>query len=372
MFRKTYKDAVDDIEINKDLKESLMLKAQEIPQPSLKKSTKKPKIYMVSGFAAAAAAVAVSVIALNNTDIFGNNSELIKNETSIQYNNTEQNEKAEKTEKSECKDTDVTADVKTAENQTLPKQNPPKSDSPKKTEQAQTSEKQADNEKITQKTKDEPIFDSVIKEEAPETQKQSDASDIDESASDSTAKTEAAEEIHSKNASTDSHRSSGGSGGAAQKNADTATFALNGLTEKMTLSEYADYLGADVEKSLVLPKDMKSETGRTAYISKDENGDTAYDDFCFYYTGENDRYVSVITSKNTEYAQEMLLSDSYKKVTVNGLKWAISENSGNSENEDFKTAVTVKNDVSFTVNSYKLTDSEQEKILISISEIEIK
>lgn len=370
MFRKTYKDAVDDIEINKDLKESLMLKAQEIPQPSLKKSPKKPKIYMVSGFAAAAAAVAVSVIALNNTDIFGNNSELIKNETNIQYNNTEQNEKAgkvEKIEKPQSVDTDVTADAKTAEKQTLPKQSTPKSDSPKKTEQAQTSEKKADDEKITQKNENEHVFESVIKEESPETQKQPDASDKAESASGSTAKTEDSEEINSKNAAADSLRSSGGSGGGAtQKSVDTVMLTMTNSIEEMTLSEYADYLGADIEKSLVLPKDMKSETAETAYISKDENGNTAYDDFCFYYTGENGRYVSVITSKNTEYAQEMLSSNSYKKETVNGLEWAVTKS------EDYKTAVTVKGDVSFTVDSCKLADDEQEKILISISEIEIK
>ena len=387
MFRETYKNAINDIETNKELLNVLLNKADDSKAPSARTAVFLRRLYAVSGFAAAAAAVVVSVIALNNGD-FENDKKLAANDNSVKYESTADNGNSDVSEKKSEIDRNTAAvpeqgfTEQTAENTAA--------DLEKKPENTEAKQENVKSSEVTESVKapkeafyDKAPSDNAERAEIFEKSETTDQSALteeiteDASVSNNTYKyTEKAILEDSSSAAAlenipeeavRSEKSSGGSGGSsvAAYSEKSVMFSSMNSVEEWTMKEYCDYLGFNVEESLDLPKDMVNETGRTVYVSIDsESGEISQDECCFYYRGDNGRFVSVITSKDVDYTEKMLKDNSFETKDVNGQIWAVVSESG-----EYKTVATVKDDVSFTVDSCKLTENEQDKIMISIGKI---
>ena len=157
------------------------------------------------------------------------------------------------------------------------------------------------------------------------------------------------------NSETEDESIASGGGSSAASLARMAMAVPEDIKE-WTMEEYYSYLGVNIEETLIVPKDMENTTGQILYIS--EGNDTC----CFSYMGENERFINVSTSKNTETAYEIL--NKGEKEEYDGQAWVVT----NSDDGYFQ-AVTVKCDISFYIDAKDLTDEEEKNLIKSISSI---
>ena len=134
----------------------------------------------------------------------------------------------------------------------------------------------------------------------------------------------------------------GGGGGSSARTTSEATVK----TEIWSVAEYNEYLGIDVEKTAVIPKDMKKTSEDMVYISKDtQSGEIVNDYHSFTYAGEEGRYVSITTTKETENF----------------------ENSQNITDGDYVTTSFIKEKVAFRIECFRLTEEEKNILLENLS-----
>lgn len=127
-----------------------------------------------------------------------------------------------------------------------------------------------------------------------------------------------------------------------------------------TMDDYFDYLGENVFEKVSLPSDFNYVGEYNMTVSVDENGKPGFDSQIFPYQGDDSRYVTVITSKNTATADSYIEDERYQKSDVCGTDAVVI-----GQEEEYKSYI-VNNDVSHIVTSNGMTEEELGDLLVSI------
>lgn len=131
-------------------------------------------------------------------------------------------------------------------------------------------------------------------------------------------------------------------------------------TEEWTMDDYFDYLGENVFEKVSLPPDFNYVGEYNMTVSVDENGKPGFDSQIFPYEGADDRYVTVITSKNTTTADSYIEDERYQKSDICGTDAVVIGGE-----EEYKSYI-VSNDISHIVTSNGITEDELGDLLVSI------
>ena len=342
MFRENYKNAMDDVETNKELLNSLLKKADAVNIPAVKKNKifLKSRIYAFSGVAAAAAIAIVSFNALTTSEhikkggqegIGGyeiteetNGNTVYTSETI--YEPPKETQKALLNESVSEKNTEEIR--KEPGTQTVKE---PQQEATVFSPTADTIVAPMEEMAVVPKTE-------TISENAPAMASvDSYALESDISEAEKNVLTDESEE----NLPSSSARASGGGSLASKYVNDSIE------TQEWTKEEYYSYIGINIEKSVQLPGDMENFTENTVYIVKDKNSNEIKNDyFNFYFRGENERYVSISTEKTAseDTAWEITASDN-----------------------DYVSASAVNGGTLISVECYMLTETERNALMISLS-----
>lgn len=131
-------------------------------------------------------------------------------------------------------------------------------------------------------------------------------------------------------------------------------------TEKWDNQRYFDYLGIDIINSLKLSEDMKYSGGDEYYFAMDANGRLKNDTRIFTFTGQEDRFVSVLTSRDTTLVDSILSSPEVMKSNISGIQVAAFQ-PGQSY-----SFYTKSNDAAFIITTEKLDRQEIADLLFSL------
>lgn len=354
MFRKSYKNAIDCVGTNEELKSLLLKKAENAEKTGEAVKAEKSKeykqgifpkirIYTLSGLATAA----VLLLALNNFDTNKSvNQSIIQPSDYIQTEkkNSESKEKAENILPSESKSVADSADEKKAESEK--KENDEKDKAPQNEKSENTAFEK--NESVTpenQSEKAEGTEKSKSAKEAEELKTEEDGS--------TSEKAEKAENMPETISNDDDevqvYNNESENQGGLRSSSTAGSYSMrslpNMLTEEWSKEKYCEYIGIDIEKTAKIPDDMQNQTEKTVYIAKDENGDIINDYFNFIFSGENERYINISTEKSSEADKD------WEKTML----------------ENYISATKRKNGTQINVEGYMLTEEEQNALLNSLN-----
>lgn len=127
-----------------------------------------------------------------------------------------------------------------------------------------------------------------------------------------------------------------------------------------TMGDYFEYLGEDVMAKISLPSDFSYIGDDKIEVSLDENGKPMQDSVIFPYSGNDGRYVTVMTSKQTLTAETYLEDERYAKSDINGNAAVVIGGE-----ESYKSYM-MNGEVSYTVTSDGITEDELGETLVSI------
>lgn len=133
-----------------------------------------------------------------------------------------------------------------------------------------------------------------------------------------------------------------------------------GKIEEVTLQEYYEYLGKNIESDVDLPEGFSLITEDEAMFEVADSGEYKNDSWCFVYEKE-EMSVEIITSKKTEDVLAQLADESYEKSKISGGNTVVIK-----ENDIYK-AYMVAEDVGYTVTSFGLDEAELENLLVSLA-----
>lgn len=355
LFRKSYKNAIDCVGTNEELKSLLLKKAENAEKPIEAVKAEKSKeyrqeifpkirIYTLSGLATAA----VLLLALNNFDTNKPvvNQSIIQPSDYIQTEkkNSESKEKTENILPSESKSVADSADEKQAESEKKENNEKVKAPQNEKSEntafeknEAENPENQSEKAEGTEKSKSAKEAEELKTEEDGSTSEKAEkAENMPETISNDDDEVQA---YNNESEKQDGLRSSATAGSYSMRSLP------NTQTEEWTKEKYCEYIGIDIEKTAKIPDDMQNQTEKTVYIAKNENGDIINDYFNFVFSGENERYINISTEKNPE-------ADKDWDKTVS---------------ENYISATKLKNGTQINVEGYMLTEEEQNALLNSLS-----
>ncbi len=134
-----------------------------------------------------------------------------------------------------------------------------------------------------------------------------------------------------------------------------------GRIEEVSLSEYYDYIGKNIESTAKLPEGFTLITDGSAMLEVTDSGEYKNDSWCFTYENET-KSVEIITSKKTETISEQIADENYEKSIVSGCEAVVMK-----ENDIYR-AYMIPKDVGYTVTSFGLDETELEDLLISLAE----
>ncbi len=141
-----------------------------------------------------------------------------------------------------------------------------------------------------------------------------------------------------------------------------ASYEVTQQTEQqeLTLNEYMEYLGEDFTEKIVVPDGMTLNTEETMIFTKVGDG-FDNDEWYFLYTSDDDRIISVITSKNLDKTEEILLDSYSQSSKINAVDVKIF-------GIDEKYSVFfINNSVSYTVTTDGISEDDVKKIINSIT-----
>lgn len=149
---------------------------------------------------------------------------------------------------------------------------------------------------------------------------------------------------------------------AAFVNAKEEEYETEYHTEKWDNEKYFDYLGIDIINDIQLPEDMKYEGDDECYFSVDDNGIPKNDTRIFAFSGDDGRYASILTSKDSSIVDSVLDSPEIEKSTVEDVEAAAFE-----ENSSY--FFYAKNEeASYVITTEELNGEEAADLLTSIGD----
>ena len=132
--------------------------------------------------------------------------------------------------------------------------------------------------------------------------------------------------------------------------------------EEWDNDRYFEYLDFNVINSLALPEDFKYIGSEMFTVNTDENGIPSFDNRIFPFEGENGRYVSVITSKNTLTADVYLNDKNYTLSSVYDIPAVVI-----GTEKGYRCYMVYKG-ISFVITTENINEEELTNILASIAE----
>lgn len=126
-----------------------------------------------------------------------------------------------------------------------------------------------------------------------------------------------------------------------------------------SMEDYFNYLGVNVFNKITLTEDFSYIGDYEMTVSLNEAGEPGFDSRIFPYSGSGERYVTVITSKNTLTAQTYLSDERYVKSDIDGNP-AVIIGGGN-----YKCYI-IGNGISYIITATGISEEELGNLLISI------
>lgn len=130
--------------------------------------------------------------------------------------------------------------------------------------------------------------------------------------------------------------------------------------EEWDNNRYFDYIGIDLLGKIILPADTGYIGDDTAYFMVDQNGVPQNDTRIFAFEGGEKR-VTVITSKDTDYAETYLSYPGLEISDISGSKAVVFET------DDTYKCYMIYNSTSYIIDTVQLTEDELAQLLISIA-----
>lgn len=160
------------------------------------------------------------------------------------------------------------------------------------------------------------------------------------------------------------HVNSSDYGGSGDLGVEYDSFSVgNDLkTVEWSMDDYFKYLGENVFETLSLPHDFSYVGDYEMTVSVDENGTPTQDSAIFPYEGDGERYVTVITSKNTLTASSYIEDERYVKSDIYGNDAVVIGG-----DDEYKSYI-ISNDISHIVMSEGMTEEELGETLVSIGD----
>lgn len=130
------------------------------------------------------------------------------------------------------------------------------------------------------------------------------------------------------------------------------------LGDTVTKETYYEYLGKNVEASLVLPAGFENETPNEHILCLEATED--FDDRWTFYFTNAENSIFITTTKNTGTVLNILNNESFEKSNVSGISAVVFEE------ELQKIACLEWGGIAYTVSSYGVADEDFENLIISL------
>lgn len=149
----------------------------------------------------------------------------------------------------------------------------------------------------------------------------------------------------------------------ASPEALSAVYAAREITPKteITVGEYYEYLGKNIEESVSVPENFENMTQETAYFEINEDGIFKNDEWNFIFAAENGS-VEITTSKNTEKIDEYIGCEDYAKSTVSGKEAVVTES------ESVYGAYMTSGEVGYSITAFGIDEAQLEELLVSLAD----
>ncbi len=130
------------------------------------------------------------------------------------------------------------------------------------------------------------------------------------------------------------------------------------LGDAVTKDTYYEYLGKNIDESLVLPEGFENETPDEHMLCLEANEN--FDDRWTFYFTQGDNSIFITTTKNTGNIQNILNNENFEKSDVLGTNAVLFEE------EMQKIACIEVDGIAYTLSSYGVTDEDFENLIISL------
>ncbi len=131
------------------------------------------------------------------------------------------------------------------------------------------------------------------------------------------------------------------------------------LGDTVTKDTYYEYLGKNIEESLVLPDGFVNETPDEHILCLTENEN--FDDRWTFYFTQDSNSIFITTTKNTQNVLNVLNSEEFEKSYISGVPAVVFE-------EDLQNLACIEaGGISYTLSSYGVSDEDFENLLISLT-----
>ena len=156
-----------------------------------------------------------------------------------------------------------------------------------------------------------------------------------------------------------------GGGGAASGGASASKYAADIAEEYHSIEwdnkQYAEYLGYDLMKKIVLPEDFTYSGDEKSVFTANEDGSLSYDGKIYAYTGNDLRSVTAVTTKDTANVSGYIDGTEYETSDICGVKTVIIQ-----EEKGYECYM-INNGISISVFTYGISEDELREILVSLT-----
>lgn len=153
--------------------------------------------------------------------------------------------------------------------------------------------------------------------------------------------------------------SGGGGGASASKYA--ADIAEEYHSVEWDNAQYAEYLGYDLMKKIVLPEDFAYSGDEKNVFTANKDGSLLYDGKIYAYTGNDLRSVTAVTTKDTANVRGYINDTEYETSNICGVKTVIIQ-----EEKGYECYM-INNGISISVFTYGISEDELREILVSLT-----
>lgn len=133
------------------------------------------------------------------------------------------------------------------------------------------------------------------------------------------------------------------------------------VSEQWDNSRYFDYIGADIVSRVTGGTELEYTGDKSSYFMVDESGVPVNDSRIFVFEGENGKYVSVITSRDTIYAETYLSDPDLQLSDVDGISAVVFDMDG----KQYKCYM-IFGGTSYTIDTEGLDEDGLSELLLSI------
>lgn len=153
--------------------------------------------------------------------------------------------------------------------------------------------------------------------------------------------------------------SGGGGGASASKYAADITEEYHSV--EWDNAQYAEYLGYDLMKKIVLPEDFAYSGDKKNVFTANKDGSLLYDGKIYAYTGNDLRSVTAVTTKDTANVRGYINDTEYETSDICGVKTVIIQ-----EEKGYECYM-INNGISISVFTYGISEDELKEILVSLT-----